>query len=47
MKPKEELLLMRICKRFDEINEMPIAFHWNCRMDEFGPSEEVEIGLAF
>ena len=43
---KEDILLMRICKYFDEISEMPVVYHWRYRMEEIDPSEEVKIGLA-
>ena len=46
MKSKEDLLLMRICKWFDEINETPVVFHWRCRMEEIDPPEEVKRGIA-
>ena len=46
VKSKEDLLLMRICKWFDEINKMPVVFHWRCRMEEIDPPEEVKRGIA-
>ena len=46
VKSKEDLLLMRICKRFDEISETPVVFHWRCRMEEIVPPEEVKRGIA-
>ena len=46
VKSKEDLLLMRICKRFDEISEMPVVFHWRCRMEEIVPPEKVKRGIA-
>ena len=46
VKSKEELRLMRICKRFDEVNWTPAVFHWRCRMEEIDPSEEAKRGIA-
>ena len=44
-KSKEELA-GRICKRFDEINGTPAVYHWRCRMEEIGASEEAKRGIA-
>ena len=46
VKSKEELRLMRIYKRFDEINGTPAVFHWRYRMEEIDPSEKVKRGIA-
>lgn len=45
VKSKEELVDL-IYEYFRQDNESPVPFKWNCHMDEFDPSEKVEIGLA-
>lgn len=37
---KEELV-QRIYKYFDEVNELPVVYHWKYKLDEIDPSEKV------
>lgn len=40
---KQELI-DRIHKYFDEVNEVPVVYHWKYKMEDFGKAED--IGLA-
>jgi len=45
VKSKEELE-QRIYKYFDEINTVPVVYHWKYKLDEIDPNEKIQIGLA-
>lgn len=40
MKSKEELV-SRIYKYFDEVNEIPVVYHWTRNLNDIDASEEV------
>ena len=40
VKTKDELV-QRIYKYFDEINEIPVVYHWKWKLDEIDSNEEV------
>lgn len=42
---KEELV-SRIYKYFDEINEVPVVYHWKYKLDEIRKNEKVKIDIA-
>ena len=40
LKTKDELV-QRIYKYFDEINEIPVVYHWKWKLDDIDSNEEV------
>ncbi|MCM1121592.1 MAG: transposase [Eubacterium sp.] len=39
---KEELV-QRIYKYFDEANELPVVYHWKCKLGKIDPSEKTVV----
>ena len=37
------ILVERIYKYFEEINDTPVVYHWKYRLDEIDPNEEAQV----